>query len=423
MRDGEISAVLGNLADDGTRIPYAAYTDSVVFAREQEWIFEGPTWNYLGLEAEIPNPGDFRLTYVGCRQVILNRTLEGNVRAFVNQCAHRGAPVRREEFGNANAHICCYHHWCYNLEGTLTGVPFARGVSGKGGLPQGFSMGEHRLQALHVATLSGAVFGTFTEHNESLEEYLGSAFVTHLQTMLSRPIRILGYHQQFVRGNWKLYTDNVRDPNHGGLLHPFTVNMATYRLTMSGGAVLDARGRHNATFTMRNADAPDAAKKYTEQAGSTLNDKVQVRDPRLFVRHVEHSDGISTAIVSIFPGVVFQRIGNSYAVRHIRPKSVDSFELAWTYFGYADDTPEMLEHRLLQANLSGASGLISLEDGEAIEFVHNTIAAGAQGCSMPIIGGLGPIETQTTMVTEVPLRGFWRYWKELMSQAQECPVG
>src|SRR5207302_96091 len=95
------------------------------------------------------------------------------------------------------------------------------------------------------------------------------------------------------------------------------------------------------------------------------------------------------------------------------------FELAWTYFGYADDSPEMLEHRLLQANLSGASGLISLEDGEAIEFVHNTIAAGGAGASMPVIGGLGPIETQTTMVTEVPLRGFWRYWKELMFASED----
>lgn len=380
-------------------------------------MFEGPTWNYLGLEAEIEKPGDFRLTFIGHKPIIINRTRDGDVRAFVNQCVHRGAQVRREECGNANSHVCCYHHWSYDLTGKLVGVPFARGVSGKGGMPPDFKTGDHRLQPVRVASVSGALFGSFDANAEPIETYLGPDLLRHIKTVMSRPVRVLGYHRQFIRGNWKLYTDNVRDPNHGGLLHPFTVNMATYRLTMGGGALLDAAGRHNVTYTIRNTDAADASKNYKEQAGSTINTKIKVLDPSLFVRHVEHDDGISTAIISVFPGVVVQRIGNSYATRHIRPKTADSFELYWTYFGYADDTPEMARHRLLQANLSGAAGLISLEDGEVIEFVHNTINAERNGHSIPVVGGLGPIETQQTMVTEIPLRGFWRYWKQLMSRA------
>ena len=45
---------------DYSRIPYRLYHDPELYAREQEAIFRGPTWSYLVLDAEIPDPGDFR---------------------------------------------------------------------------------------------------------------------------------------------------------------------------------------------------------------------------------------------------------------------------------------------------------------------------------------------------------------------------
>ncbi len=86
---------------DYSRVPYRLYHDPEIYAQEQRQIFQGPVWNYLGLEAEIPNPGDFRTTYVGETPVIVNRDAAGAIHAFVNRCAHRGALVRRELAGNA----------------------------------------------------------------------------------------------------------------------------------------------------------------------------------------------------------------------------------------------------------------------------------------------------------------------------------
>src|SRR5215471_675226 len=40
-----------------TEIPFRVYTDPDQYRLEQERIFKGPTWNYLCLAAEIPNPG------------------------------------------------------------------------------------------------------------------------------------------------------------------------------------------------------------------------------------------------------------------------------------------------------------------------------------------------------------------------------
>src|SRR6516225_7443891 len=118
---------------DYSRVPYRLYHDAELYRREQERIFRGPVWNFLGLDAEIPNPGDFRATYVGETPVIFNRDRSGTVKAFVNRCAHRGALVRREISGNAEQHICIYHQWCYGLDGGLTAIPFRRGIRGKAG--------------------------------------------------------------------------------------------------------------------------------------------------------------------------------------------------------------------------------------------------------------------------------------------------
>ncbi len=96
---------------DFTRIPYAVYTDPDVYAREQERIFRGPTWSYLGLSLEIPEPGDYIVSSIGDTSIIVNRTKEGEICGFVN----RGAVLCRDLKGNVANHICVYHQWCFDL--------------------------------------------------------------------------------------------------------------------------------------------------------------------------------------------------------------------------------------------------------------------------------------------------------------------
>ena len=112
------------------RVPYWVYQDPDVYALEQERIFSGPTWNYVGLEAEIPNPGDYRRTFIGERSVIVVRGAVGAVNVIENRCAHRGARICQDLSGNAGAALVCpYHQWTYDFAGGLTGVPFRRGNS------------------------------------------------------------------------------------------------------------------------------------------------------------------------------------------------------------------------------------------------------------------------------------------------------
>src|SRR5689334_24831279 len=74
-----------------TRVPYALYGDADLYVRERRQLFMGATWNFLCLEIEIPNPGDYRATFVGEVPVIVARDYDGSLGGFENRCAHRGA--------------------------------------------------------------------------------------------------------------------------------------------------------------------------------------------------------------------------------------------------------------------------------------------------------------------------------------------
>ena len=63
-------------------------------------IFEGPVWNYLCLETELPNVGDYRTTFVGSMPVVVVRAEDGELCAFENRCAHRGALICLDDRGS-----------------------------------------------------------------------------------------------------------------------------------------------------------------------------------------------------------------------------------------------------------------------------------------------------------------------------------
>jgi len=398
---------------DYSRVPYSFYHDADLYAREQEQIFRGPVWSFLGLDCEIPNPGDFRASYVGDTPVVFNRDREGAVKAFVNRCAHRGALVRREISGNAEQHICIYHQWCYGLDGGLQAIPFRRGIQGKGGLDADFDMRAHSLRPLRVGNINGALFGTLAPDAEPLEDYLGAPILAQLDRLLDRPVRVLGYNRQRIRGNWKLYAENTRDNYHASLLHEFLVTFGLDRSTQVGGVKMDPRHRHNITWAEADSDSDEFAQQAYAGAG-VRNDFLSLQEPALVAFRREREDKLNIAITSVFPSAVFVQISNSLAVRQIRPRGVDEVEIFQTMLGYEDDTPEMTQHRLRQANLVGPAGLVSMEDGEAIEIAHRASKPDLDRATVIELGGGGVISDRDYRVTDVPLRGFWSYYAELL---------
>jgi anthranilate 1,2-dioxygenase large subunit len=399
--------------DDYSKVPFWLYHDAALYELEQERIFRGPTWSLIGLEAEIPNPGDWRTSWIGDTPVVFNRDRKGEVRAFVNRCVHRGAAVCRGERGNAKVHTCIYHRWSYDLEGNLQGVPFRNGIGGKGGLEKSFDFKQNGLRKLRVESLNGAVFASFSDAAPALEAYLGPMIAAQVRRMFPRPVRILGYQRQLIRGNWKLYLENLRDTYHASLLHEFMVTFGIDRATQKGGVAMDDRHRHNFTYAHAASDSDEeAVKQYGRH--QLKADALKLQDPRLLKFAPELGDDLGLAVPSVFPNAAFQQISNSLAARQVRTRGVDEFELYWTFYGFADDDEAMTAHRLRQSNLVGPAGYVSMEDGEAIELAHRHTVAEAEATTVIEMGGRGAIHDCDYRVTDIPLRGFWSYWAELM---------
>src|SRR3546814_13644593 len=99
--------------------------------------------------------------------------------------------------GNVPHLECVYHQWAYELNGDLMGVPFRRGIKGKGGMPADFDLKQHGLVKLRVEALNGLVFATFSQAVEPLTDYLGPLITKHVERIMCRPIKKLGNQPQF----------------------------------------------------------------------------------------------------------------------------------------------------------------------------------------------------------------------------------
>ena len=405
--------------DDYSRVPFWLHHDEALYALEMERIFRGPTWSYLCLEAEIPNPGDFRTTWVGDTPVVVSRDKAGAIHAFVNRCSHRGAMIVRELRGNADRLVCLYHRWCYSNAGELTGLPFRKGLKGEGGMPDDFDMRAVSPQKLQVQSLNGVVFGTFSDRTEPLETYLGEFGTGMVKRFFSRPVKILGYSRQRIAGNWKLYAENLRDTYHASLLHEFFVTYGVDRATQKGGVKMDARHRHNMNHAYTGTDTQEEARAaYAGNAGVEL-DRMRLRDQKLLEHEPEFEDRMNLAAPTFFPNALLIQINHSLGTRQIRPKSVGTHEVFQTLFGYQDDDAAMVKRRLISANLVGPAGFVSMEDGEAIEVIQKATKRERDGYEVIEMGGRGPIRDLAHRVTETPIRGFWSYWAELMGVEAE----
>lgn len=400
--------------EGNSRVPFWAYTDPSVYEMEQQKIFQGPTWNYVGLEAEIPSPGDFKTTYVGETSVAVTRDLGGSVNVIVNKCGHRGTKVCRSAFGNVSDFTCIYHQWNYDLKGNLLGVPFRHGgVEGNrrvGGMPEDFNPAHHGMQKLKVEVFNGVIFASFDQGMIPLKEYLSERMFYYFERVFDgRPLRLLGRLSQKIAANWKLVLENIKDPYHASLLHVFLVTFGLFRADQKSKVEMDETGRHAVLVSRRGEQK--ASEGTTEmkrfKADYVLNDR------SLLAGRKEFKDENTVVMQTVFPGLIVQQQSNTLALRQVLPKGPGHFELVWDFFGYADDDDEMTGFRLKQANLMGPCGLVSIDDAEAMEMCYKGIREHPDEQAILELGGR-ECRNEDHMVTETAIRGFYKYYREIM---------
>ena len=400
---------------EGThRVPYRVYTDSEIYRRELNLIFQGACWNYVGLDVEIPNPGDFKTTRIGESAVIVVRGSDDVIRVLQNKCAHRGLEVCKNSHGSAKSFQCPYHQWRYGLNGRLLGAPLSKGVNGKGGLPDDFKRKDHGLKELRVATRGGVIFASLGEPAESLESYLGPKMVRWYDRVLDgRRLRLIGTSRQRIPANWKLMFENIKDPYHASLLHVFLVSFGLFRADNPSSTEMDETGRHSVLTSCRSTAQEASTPNQATAEMSSFREDLKLKDEKLLDIVKEYEGPETVVMQTIWPNLIIQQQANTLATRQIIPRAPDSFDLIWTFFGYADDDEAMCARRLRHANLMGPAGFVSMDDSEVMDAAQRGIAADSSGHAVVEMGGRGT-EDQDHIVTETAIRAFYAYYRKVM---------
>ena len=400
--------------EGNARVPYRVFSDQGVYQAELSKLFLGPTWQFLTLANELPNTGDYKTTFLGETPVIVTRGEDGEIHAMVNRCAHRGNLVCLKRQGNADLLTCVYHSWSYDLEGNLKSVAFRRGIAGKGGMPDDFRLEDHGLRKLRTDHFAGLVFGTLSDDTPPLAEYIGNMIGARVGRVLHGKPKILGTTSQILHNNWKLYFENVRDTYHASLLHTFFTTFRVARLTNGGGVLIADGGRAHASYTRTKDETVGQEGSDKLYAGiQSQRQGLHLEDPRLLQQISEFGDDITVQILSVFPNFVLQQVNNSIALRLVLPKGPDKTELQWIFLGFEEDDAALSELRLLQSNLVGPAGYVSMEDGAVGGFVQRAIVGSEDENSVIEMGGHGHT-SEETRTTEASIRGFWQAYRPLM---------
>ena len=196
-------------------LPLARYTDPDFYALELEHVFRRG-WLFAGHTAEWPSAGHYKRLAIPFAPVFVVRGDDGELRAFLNSCRHRGAPVVRDEHGCTRHLVCQFHSWSYNLNGQLVGVTERRDFVD-------LDQSSRALTELPCQSWGGMVFISLRPDVPDLLEWLGpigQIYADLAHTPSLRRVDTTTYHQGC---NWKVLVDAFLENYHVKTVHRDTL--------------------------------------------------------------------------------------------------------------------------------------------------------------------------------------------------------
>lgn len=212
--------------------------------------------------------------------------------------------------------------------------------------------------------------------------------------------------------------ENIKDPYHPGLLHTWFVTFGLWRADNKSQLLMDSKKRHAAMISTRGTGGKSESDTKQVTQVSSFKESMALHDSSFIDIVPEYWwEGPTAVMLTLFPSVIMQQQVNSVSTRHIQPNGRGSFDFVWTHFGFEDDTQEMTERRLRQANLFGPAGFVSADDGEVIEFSQASFETKLKHRTVAELGGRDAQDTDH-MVTEGLIRGMYEYWRFVMEQPE-----
>lgn len=417
--------ILSGIVDDPVAnrflVPRRNFTDRAVFEREYAAIFDR-CWLYLGHASELSEAGSFLTRTVARRPILFTRDKDGEFRAMINACPHRGALVCRERKGKSRAFMCMYHGWTFGADGHLMTLP------GSSGYPEGFKT-DPQKQMVHVPRMErfgDFFFINFSRDGEDLATYLAEAgdYLKLVAEHSPSGMQVVGGTQEYsIRGNWKLLSENSFDGYHAACNHSTYLE---YLKSTKGALGVDPLV--GVEHTLGNGHA---VVEYTApwgrpvanwiplwgEEGKQEIDKVYAElVTRLGAERAERLARKSRNMV-IFPNLVVNDI-MAVTVRTFFPTAPDYMEInAWA-LAPVEESDWLRKYRLYNfTEFLGPGGFATPDDVEAIEKCQQGYAAGSEAVYNDISKGMNRAEAPS-FDDEEQMRAFWREWDRRISAVE-----
>ncbi len=195
-------------------LPLGRYTDPGFHALEQQYLWKR-VWLYAAHDSELSQSGSYRVIDAAGPNIVIVRGDDGEVRAFVNACRHRGAPVARDNAGVARQFSCPYHSWTYDLQGRLARVPDERDFVG-------LCREERALTPVRCEAWGGWWFVNLDPEAEPLQTWL-EPVTRHLGSLTQTPWQVLHRKSDLIACNWKVLAEGFLEVYHARTVHPTTI--------------------------------------------------------------------------------------------------------------------------------------------------------------------------------------------------------
>ena len=205
-------------ADDIMVKSVSDYIDNDIIKSEVDKIFyDHPV--PIALSAELKENNSYKATKAIDTPLLITRGEDGVVRAFINICKHRGAPVCPEGIGKKSKFNCTYHGWMYDNTGNLVNI-FKSDTFGD------IDTTKIKLTELFCEERSGFIWACLNpDIKYDLDEWM-NGFDSEL-----RDIDLKNWHLfKSIKINgpmWKICWDGYTDGYHHHMVHPETVGKNT----------------------------------------------------------------------------------------------------------------------------------------------------------------------------------------------------
>ena len=192
-------------------LPASRYTSPLFFNEELTGMWS-QCWQWACREEHIQGVGDHYVYDIGPYSVIIARTGESEIKAFINSCTHRGTRILGEEgAGFAQGFSCPFHGWSWHLDGRLKDVP------GRWDFPH-VCEATHSLQGVACEAWEGFVFINLDPNASPLVGQL-DVLPEHFAQFPLANRRIRLHVQKELPANWKAAQEAFMEAYHNFTTH------------------------------------------------------------------------------------------------------------------------------------------------------------------------------------------------------------